>query len=48
MSSYQRKLAQKNSMLAAATQKKKDSAGNITAYVTQKRGETYRGSPIKF
>lgn len=33
MSSYQRKLAQKNSMLAAANQKKKDTA-NMTTYTT--------------
>lgn len=41
-------MASKSSMLAAANLKKKNAA-NITAYVSQKRGETYRGgSPLKF
>eukprot|EP00347_Sterkiella_histriomuscorum_P023839 403333209 len=52
MSSYQRKLAQKNSMLAVATQKKKENAlaaaATLTNYTNQKRGDTYRGSPTRF
>ncbi len=46
MGNYQRKMAQKNSMLAVANQKKKDQT--ITHYMGPKRGETYRGSPTKF
>jgi hypothetical protein len=52
MSGYQRKITQKNSMLAVANQKKKDQNSSTSHYmgtlVQQKRGETYRGSPTKF